>query len=862
MAERGSFFSQSVGEANRRAFLELDRRIAALGGDGSSTSLEGPMHITVKNTSGVQIGKGFPVYATGSVGASGAVEVSASRADTASTMPALGLLDGTLAHNDVGSATVIGVIREMDTSSYLENDELYVAPSGGLTDVRPTGASELVQKIGRVVRAHAQTGEILVLGAGRSNDVPNNIVAGGLTIDTDTLHVDATNDRVGIGTTSPSQTLQLGETSGGLEPAIDLVSNGGRIIRMKAADSGNFLAVGSATAHSFALQTNNARRLTIDSAGNVGVNTTTPGAKLHVNGGTSDTNLRVTSSDSGAYIGFDDSTTTLDWWRQRVGVQGNSLVLQTNGNTRMTIDSSGNVGINDTTPSYTLDVNGTGRFTNTVTGTNFVASGYIQTNEIRDNTGQQLVIGAGESQGKHSGMTGEYVYLTAEGGIQIRTPDSGHGNYESGWVERSITIGRGKMTFPDTVETKIQLYSGYTIGIESSTMAFRSGRYYKFYENGDSGVKVLIDTSTHGIVACYSDSTTADYISIYADNSWSRIHANQQIYINNWIHPDPGVRTYDLGSAGAPVYSFRSDTDTGLYRYSTNNFALSGGGTVKLHSDGSGVVANGRMYCNTQLATAAQTATAAASIWCDRNVNATGSYSNYHYGRTNAVFRNTNSARAAVNGFWTTYSTDRGVTYGIWNGEANRFRVTTMTNNGYAYVNAAGFTVISAAFTKERIRTARDENGDGLIDVSPADQNRAFQLFQQLRPVIYDDVEKSVEGVWLGCDVHETREECFEVDCEGGNNTTLQEHDCDMDPDCGGTNESPCPIYMEHYNKLHFIADEVDEVYPHAVSNRADGSVVGIDHHVLATEHINVTQHLIDAVAELQSRVNELEGAA
>ena len=139
-----------------------------------TANLFGPQHITVKNTSGGTLAKGSPVYATGSVGASGAVEVQASRSDTGSTMPALGLLDAELANNAVGSATVVGVIREVDTSSYTINDSLYVALTGGLTTTRPSGASELVQKIGRVVRVHATTGEILVLGAGRSNDVPNS----------------------------------------------------------------------------------------------------------------------------------------------------------------------------------------------------------------------------------------------------------------------------------------------------------------------------------------------------------------------------------------------------------------------------------------------------------------------------------------------------------------------------------------------------------------------------------------------------------------------------------------------------------------------------------------------------------------
>jgi hypothetical protein len=161
-----------VGTTSPSTELEVDGTVTATEFVGD---LQGPTHIRVKNTSGGSLSKGTPVYATGSVGASGAVEVQASLAGTASTMPALGLLDETLANNAQGSATILGVIRQMDTSSYSVNDSLYVAVSGGLTNVRPTGASELVQKIGRVVRSNASTGEVLVLGAGRSNDVPNGL---------------------------------------------------------------------------------------------------------------------------------------------------------------------------------------------------------------------------------------------------------------------------------------------------------------------------------------------------------------------------------------------------------------------------------------------------------------------------------------------------------------------------------------------------------------------------------------------------------------------------------------------------------------------------------------------------------------
>jgi hypothetical protein len=162
-------------------------------------NIAGSVYLHVKNTSGVTIPEGSPVYATGSVGASGGTEIAASDASTAATMPALGITQSELVANAEGHATILGVIESLDTSTYGLNDSLYVAPGGGLTDTRPTALTDLVQKIGRVVRVDGSTGEILVLGAGRTNDVPNNVVAGGLTIDTDTLHVASTSNRVGIG---------------------------------------------------------------------------------------------------------------------------------------------------------------------------------------------------------------------------------------------------------------------------------------------------------------------------------------------------------------------------------------------------------------------------------------------------------------------------------------------------------------------------------------------------------------------------------------------------------------------------------------------------------------------------------------
>lgn len=145
-----------------------------LRGDRTWSHIES-VRFPVKNTSGSTIPKGYPVYATGSVGASGAAEVSPADSSVSGQMPAIGLLEAELLNNGEGFAVALGVIRGMNTAAYTINSPVYVASGGGLTATRPTSASVLVQNIARVIRVHASTGEILVMGPGRSNDVPNLI---------------------------------------------------------------------------------------------------------------------------------------------------------------------------------------------------------------------------------------------------------------------------------------------------------------------------------------------------------------------------------------------------------------------------------------------------------------------------------------------------------------------------------------------------------------------------------------------------------------------------------------------------------------------------------------------------------------
>ncbi len=100
----------------------------------------------------------------------------------------------------------------------------------------------------------------------------------------------------------------------------------------------------------------------------VGIGTNNPQTSLHISQTGADA-LRIQKSNNdqqGSYISMWDDDQRLGY----IGYAGNDdlyleneasagkTFLSTAGSVRMAIDSSGNVGINDTTPSYTLDVDG------------------------------------------------------------------------------------------------------------------------------------------------------------------------------------------------------------------------------------------------------------------------------------------------------------------------------------------------------------------------------------------------------------------------------------------------------------------------------------------------------------------------
>ena len=149
---------------------------------------------------------------------------------------------------------------------------------------------------------------------------------------------------LGIGNTSPSTKLHIsgGDSAiritptGGNDPRIDFTDSGGTVRFYSGYDvsSGNFVV----TSDEGGFGSSNI--MVMSDAGNVGIGTTSPDAKLDILGASSD-QLRLRTAESEEYkIGRNSSTGLLEFYGTQSGYTG--YVFGGVNGTRMTIDSSGN----------------------------------------------------------------------------------------------------------------------------------------------------------------------------------------------------------------------------------------------------------------------------------------------------------------------------------------------------------------------------------------------------------------------------------------------------------------------------------------------------------------------------------------
>lgn len=128
--------------------------------------------LVAQNETGVTISAGTVVYVDGYDATSGLPTISPADADSASTMPAIGIVPTAINHNASGKVIIQGVYTG-NTSAFTIGDVLYVSgTAGSLTTTRPTGTA-LPQRFGIVTKVHASTGTVHVTGPLEAANLPN-----------------------------------------------------------------------------------------------------------------------------------------------------------------------------------------------------------------------------------------------------------------------------------------------------------------------------------------------------------------------------------------------------------------------------------------------------------------------------------------------------------------------------------------------------------------------------------------------------------------------------------------------------------------------------------------------------------------
>ena len=216
-----------------------------------------------------------------------------------------------------------------------------------------------------------------------SGDFSQDVTVGGnLTVDTDTLYVDSTNNRVGLGTVLPSAQLHISgddttnqviieNTSASADSAPDLVlqrnsdspadnDTVGQIVFTGRNDNSQFPTL----AHIRTIYTDvtdgtedaaltfrtmgggtNSERMRIDSSGNVGIGTGSPQAEIHTHrSGSSESAIRFTNgitgsgSSDGFRVGIDINEDGVVWMHEN-----QPILFGTNNTEQLHINSSGNI---------------------------------------------------------------------------------------------------------------------------------------------------------------------------------------------------------------------------------------------------------------------------------------------------------------------------------------------------------------------------------------------------------------------------------------------------------------------------------------------------------------------------------------
>ena len=326
-----------------------------VGGTTASSSL------TLKSTSGVGTSDSI-LFKVGNNGATTALTIDTSgNASLAANLTFSGT--GQRITGDFSNATFVNRLA-FQTSTANSNTNVYAIPNGtgvasgwnAWNNSDPTNASYIRILANSTSYTAVESGK-----AGTGTYLPMTFFTGGseqmrigATAGTDLGTVGigySTLTGVGLNGLAVAGNVGIGTSSPGSYGAKFAVSDGTVVIVVNPYAAGLTGYVGTSTNHALALATNNLERMRIDSSGNVGIGTSSPGNKLTV-AAAGTYQVRVISTTGGTEY-YDFGRDPSDGLFAINGAQTTFVGYKwnINGSERMRIDSSGNVGIGTSSPS-------------------------------------------------------------------------------------------------------------------------------------------------------------------------------------------------------------------------------------------------------------------------------------------------------------------------------------------------------------------------------------------------------------------------------------------------------------------------------------------------------------------------------